>query len=59
MMKKRSRPIKSETMRQIDVGLNFLGGIGMYHKKTHIARNKNRFKSLTDIPDSMVKYLKR
>ena len=42
--KKINSPSKSEAKRQPDFNLNFLGGIGIYHKKAHIARNTNRFK---------------
>jgi hypothetical protein len=44
-MKKKNKPIRSETMRGSDFQLNFLGGIGIYHKKAHIRRNRNKFKA--------------
>jgi hypothetical protein len=31
-------------MRESDFKLNLLGGIGMYHRKAQIRRNRNRFK---------------
>jgi hypothetical protein len=38
-----NKPKKSDTNRARDFQLNFLGGIGMYHKNAHIRRNKNKF----------------
>jgi len=50
-MKKRNKPSKSETVRESDLQLNLLGGIGMYHRKAQIRRNGNRFKAFTDAPN--------
>jgi len=48
-MKKRNKPIRSETMRESDFQLNLLGGIGIYHKKAQTSRNRNRFKAFSPV----------
>lgn len=55
-MRKNSRPMKSEIMREGDFQLNFFGGMGIYHTKAHIRRNRNRFK-MSPNPKSSVSYL--
>jgi hypothetical protein len=42
-MKKKNKPMRSETMRGGDFQTNLFGGIGIYHRKAQIRRNTNKF----------------
>jgi len=44
---KRTSPIASEISRRFDVTLNLVGGIGMYHIRTHMTKKTSRFKVLS------------
>jgi hypothetical protein len=58
--KKRTSPNMSEMKRQTDVGLNFLGGIGIYQIMDHTNRNRNKFNCLHHQTEySKVKYLRK
>jgi hypothetical protein len=48
-VRNRNSPIMSEKIREVDVGLNLRGGMGMYHKIAHIIRNRNRFKCVSQL----------
>jgi len=48
----------SEAKRQPDVNLNFLGGIGMYHKTAQITKNRNRFKFPHQLPQYSIQVFK-
>jgi len=39
---KRNSPMRSDTSRQAEVGLNFRGGMGIYHKTTHTIKNRSK-----------------
>ena len=57
LIPKRNSPIDSETMRRIDRGLNFVGGIGIYQIIDQMARKTNRFKSLPQVEVWSFQYL--